>query len=215
MKRDQELILDRRHPQRKDFLSSEIRNKILDDAKDFKTSWVNLGQGLLSVWRDKLYYPWGHEKFEDYIEKEVGLQKSLALKLLKTYHFVEEEEPIYLQDDFKEREAIQVPHYEGMNLLRLAKKRKELLNEDYQQIRRDILDKGRDIGAVRKDLTAVIKERKVVDPDEERDKRQKAAIRKLLSALTEFHNDADVLKIIPHQVVEKSKTLKVSLQQQL
>ena len=47
--------------------SDDLRAHIAQHAKDFKLSWVQLGQGLYSVWRDKLYHSWGFEKFEDYV----------------------------------------------------------------------------------------------------------------------------------------------------
>ena len=78
----------------------KLREHIAQHAKDFKLSWVQLGQGLYSVWRDKLYHSWGFEKFEDYVVRELGLKKPLALKLVKTYFFVEQDEPVYLKKEF-------------------------------------------------------------------------------------------------------------------
>jgi hypothetical protein len=53
-----------------------------------------LGQNLYTAWRDKLYYTWGFEKFEDYTQEELGFKKQLAIKLLKTYFFLEQEAKI-------------------------------------------------------------------------------------------------------------------------
>ena len=78
--------------------SEKLRGHIAQHAKDFKLSWVQLGQGLYSVWRDKLYQAWDFDKFEDYVVRELGLKKPLALKLVKTYFFVEQDEPIYLKE---------------------------------------------------------------------------------------------------------------------
>ena len=55
--------------------SEILRENIAQYAKDFKLSWVQLGQGLYSVWRDKLYQSWEFEKFEDYVVRELGLKK--------------------------------------------------------------------------------------------------------------------------------------------
>jgi len=65
-----------------------LRGQLVDLAKNFKTSWVQLGQALYPVWKDKLFFGWGHDKFEQYTQKELGLKKTTALKLLKTYFFV-------------------------------------------------------------------------------------------------------------------------------
>ena len=64
---------------RQNELADAMRGELMEHAKTFKTSWVYLGQGLYTVWRDKLYYGWGHEKFENYVINELGLKKPLAL----------------------------------------------------------------------------------------------------------------------------------------
>ena len=64
--------------------SENLRAHIARHAKDFKLSWVQLGQGLYSVWRDNLYRAWGFEKFEDYcgrvlekIERVISLRERI------------------------------------------------------------------------------------------------------------------------------------------
>src|SRR5580704_9107678 len=107
--------------------SEDLRENIAQHAKDFKLSWLQLGQGLYSVWRDKLYQSWEYEKFEDYVIRELGLKKPLALKLVKTYFFVEQDEPVYLKREFSEtRETVNIPGLEGLDVLRLARSKKEL-----------------------------------------------------------------------------------------
>lgn len=193
-----------------------LRQQIAEHAKDFKTSWVKLGQALYAVWRDKLYIAWGYDKFEYYTEQEVGLPKPMSLKLLKTYYFLETEEPAYLNKEFSEtRDAVKVPGYEAVNVLRLAKQHKDLLKDDYTRLKKAVFDKGRDATAVRKDLTAIIKERKAVDPDEERDKRNEAAVRKLYNALDSFKKDMEVLKLIPDNIIEEAAALMSRLEGQL
>jgi len=124
-------------------IDDTFRSQLLVYSKDFKTSWVKLGQILYSVWRDKTYHSWGFDKFEEYAKKELGLSKSLATKLLKTYLFLEEDEPEYLGDKFsEENEAVNVPGYEEMNFLRLAKNKKEVLKDDYRKFRKDIFEIG-------------------------------------------------------------------------
>src|ERR1017187_9809424 len=100
--------------------SEKLRGHIAQHAKDFKLSWVALGQGLYSVWRDKLYQSWDFDKFEDYVIRELGLKKPLALKLVKTYFFVEQDEPVYLKKEFAEaRDTAAIPGYESLDILRL------------------------------------------------------------------------------------------------
>ncbi len=207
--------MDKKNPSKKSDISSEaLRLELAKHSKDFKISWVHLGQGLYSVYRDKLFQAWGYEKFEDYVIRELGLKKPLALKLVKTYFFVEQEEPTYLKKEFSEaREASVVPGYEGLDVLRLARRNNDLTREDYSKLRKDIFDKGKDASLVRKDLTALMKERKKIDPDEEREKRNQASIKKFLNALKNFKNEMESLKLIEADIVEEAEALLKKLEE--
>ena len=208
--------MDHRSKKRPDVTSELLRSKIRQHSKNFKTSWVNLGQALYSVWNDKLFYAWGFDKFEYYVEQEVGLPKQLSLKLLKSYSFLEQEEPDYLKRGFHEaRDASQVPGYEAVNVLRLAKQNKDLLKDDYLKLKRDVFEKGKNASTVRQDLTAILRERKPIDPEEERDKRSEAAVRKLVQALNSFDMDMAVLKLMPDDIVKEAKELMAKLEKQL
>jgi len=197
-----------------DINAEALRMELTEYAKDFKVSWVHLGQGLYSVWRDKLYHSWGYEKFEDYVIRDLGLKKPMALKLVKTYFFVEQEEPAYLKKEFSEaREASIVPSYESLDVLRLARKSKGLTREDYVKLRKDVFEKGKDSSLVRKDLTAMIKERKQVDPDEEREMRHQASVKRFLNALKSFKKDMDTLKLIESNIVDEAEELLKKLEE--
>jgi len=188
--------------------SEEIRAHVAQHAKDFKLSWVLLGQGLYSIWRDKLYHSWEFEKFEDYCVRELGLKKPLALKLVKTYFFVEQDEPVYLKKEFSEtRETANIPSYEGLDVLRLARTRKELTREDYTKLRKDIFEKGKEASIVRKDLTAIIKERKKIDPEQAREARHEQSVRRLVAALRSFKKDMETLKLVEPGIIEEAEGL--------
>ncbi len=211
-----ESTMDQRSKKRPDVPSELLRSQIRKHSKSFKTSWVNLGQALYSVWKDKIFYVWGYDKFEYYVEQEVGLPKQLSLKLLKSYFFLEQEEPDYLKREFNEAcDASKVPGYEAVNVLRLAKQRKDLLKDDYLKLKRAVFDKGKNASLVRQDLMAIIRERKAIDPEAERDKRNELAIRKLVNALNSFKMDMEVLKLISDDIVDEANQLMIKLEKQL
>ncbi|MCK5581477.1 MAG: hypothetical protein KAJ18_09430 [Candidatus Omnitrophica bacterium] len=193
-----------------------IREELMLHAKNFKVSWTGLGQALYVVWNDKLFYAWGYEKFEYYTERELGIKKPTAMKLLKNYFFLEQEEPAYLAKEFAEdRDAAQVPPCDAINVLRLAKRNHELHKDDYRSLRKSVFDKGKDATALRKDLTTMIRERKQVDPDEEREMRNLVAMRKCLNALRSFERDMEVLKLAPADLVEEAKTLMKKIEEEV
>jgi len=139
--------------------SESIRGQILANAKGFKTSWINLGQALYTVWKDKMYKEWGYDKFETYTAKEIGIRKQTAIKLLRSYSFLEKENPLYLKKDYNEgAQTAKVPTYESVDVLRLARNKKDLNSEDYSTIKRGVLEMGKDALSVKKDLTSFMKQ---------------------------------------------------------
>ena len=145
-----------------------------------------------------------------------GLKKSIALKLSRSYIFLEREEPVYLKKEFQEsREPKKVPHYDEIDFLRLAKGKKELTKTEFNRLKNDIFEKGKTAAMVRKDLTTLMKERKEVDPEEERDKRNERSLRGLIKALEEFNKDMETLKLVPDEIIKHSKDLREELLTQL
>ena len=199
-----------------DYVSDTIRQRVLDYSKAFKTSWVGLGQALYAVYEDKLFHGWGHEKFEHYTEQEVGLKKEVATRLLKTYIFLEGDEPAFFKEGFvEEREVSRLPGYDELNVLDLAKGKKELPIEDYNKLKKGVFEDGKYAGEVRKDLSTMMKERAIVDPEQEREDRNRAAVKKLISSIKTFKKDAESLKLIPHGIVVEADELLEKLQSQI
>ena len=50
--------------------------RILENAKNFKRSWIELGRSLYSVWKDKMYKTWGYSTFDAYTSKEINIRKN-------------------------------------------------------------------------------------------------------------------------------------------
>ena len=193
-----------------------LRDQILTHSKDFKTSWVKLGQSLFTVYNDKIYKLWGYEKFEYYVEKEIGISKQVAMKLLKTYYFLEHEEPAYLKSEYvEEAPAAAVPGYETVNVLRLAKKNKELPAEDYKKLKLSVFEEGKDASVIRKDLTTLMKQRKELDPDEEREKRNAAAVKRFMTAVRSFKKDMEVLKLVSGDILQQVENLLLKLEMEV
>jgi hypothetical protein len=164
--------------------SESIRRGILESAKGFKTSWINLGQSLYTVWKDKLYKGWGYDKFETYTSKEIGIRKQTALKLLRSYYFLEREDPAYLKKDYNDAtDTALVPTYESVNVLRLARDKKGLTSQDYANMKRSVLEMGKDPGAAKKDLTALMRQREELEPEEAWQKKRQALIKRFLATL--------------------------------
>lgn len=187
---------------------NSLRYHILESAKNFKASWMDLGQSLYSVWRDKLFKEWGFAQFDAYVSKEIGIRKQTAMKLLRSYYFLEKEEPDYLRQDYVESaDAACVPGYESIDLLRQAKNKKELGPEDYDNLKEEIFEKGRDFREIKKDLTALIRERKELNPEETREKRRLTTLKRFLSILMSLKREIEEDKLLPSTIVKDTAEL--------
>lgn len=76
-----------------DLPASSIRRKVLEGARRFKSSWVELGRLLTQVKRESLWRDWGHPSFDVYVTKELFIRKQTAEKLTMSYGFLERHEP--------------------------------------------------------------------------------------------------------------------------
>jgi len=195
---------------------STLRHKVLEDAKSFKTSWIRLGQSLYTVWRDRLYRDWGYSNFDVYAAKEIGIRKQTASKLLKSYYFLERKEPGYLKEEFnKNLTTASVPTYETVNALRLASKKKEIGEEDYAAIKRDVFQGGKSAHDIRKNVATLIRERRELEPEEARKSRKHALLRRLIGTLRSIRTEVKVSKMLPAKLINDTETLISKIEQEL
>lgn len=193
---------------------TEVRDFVQKATLDFKNSWRNLAQALFTVFNDKLYRNWGYDKFDQYTEKEVHIRKHTAMKLIRSYAFLEkEEESLYITDQTEDKSSNDRPSLslEAADILRKAKK--SLDDDGYKQVKKDIIHGGKESREVKKDLTALImKRRKDINPEEERTKHRKITINRFLGLLRSFKNEIEVLKILPDTVAKEIEQLLKSIQ---
>jgi len=185
-----------------------LRYHVLESAKNFKSSWIELGRSLYSVYKDKLYKTWGFSTFDAYTLKEIGIKKPTAMKLLRSYYFLEKEEPGYLKKDYTESvEAAKLPSYEAIDLLRKAKDKKTLDDEDYSKLKQDVFEEGKDTQQIKKDLTALILQREELEPEEAYQKKRVATLKRFLGSLKGLKQEAEVFKLLPIGLIKEAQEL--------
>lgn len=178
-----------------------LRYRVLDAARGFKSSWIELGQYLFTVYKDKLFRDWGYQTFETYCGKEIGIRQATALKLLKSYSFLETEEPEYVsKKSLDERKPDRIPSFESVNALRLAHANERISEDQYEELREDILEEGKEDAEVKKKIQYILKTgpKKSSDPAEEKG----AALKKLTLYLKNYKNDVS-LDQIPPKILKK------------
>jgi len=169
-----------------------LRYQTLQSAKRFKTSWVELGHYLQTVWRGKHFRSWEYVSFESYCTKEIGIRTSTALKLLRSYYFLEQEEPTFLKTKLIDSDkVVKIPSVDSVDILRLAKDTKGLDEEDYKILRHSVLDKGEEPKEVRSTLRSILGSYAESDPEEEKKKKYRATINRLLSTLRSLKREME------------------------
>ncbi len=187
---------------------NSLRYQILESAKNFKTSWIDLGRALYSVWKDKLYKEWGYSTFDAYTIREIGIRKQTSMKLLRSYYFLEQEEPGYLKEDYvQSSEAASLPSYESIDVLRLAKNKKLLDEADYDNFKKAIFEKGKDAREVKKDLTAIIRQREELEPEEARERKRISTVKRFLSTLKSLKEEITVSKLVSASIIKEVSKL--------
>ena len=194
----------------------ELRDMVIESARNFKISWVQLGQVLYTVWKDKLYYDWGYENFEVYVGKEVGIKKKTAVKLLRNYFYLENEEPKFVEkENLENTEPVKVPNEDAVNVVRLAQARKDLDRRDYQKLKTDALENFKDAGLLKKDLTNYIKEREEITPEEARQKEREKIVKRYLTTLRSLRKEAEILKLFPEVITKDIQGLVEKIEKEL
>lgn len=192
-----------------------FRYHVLDSAKNFKTSWIDLGRSLYTVLKDKLYKEWGYSNFDIYTAKEIGIRKPTAMKLLRSYYFLEKEEPMYLKNDYaRAQQAATVPSYESVDVLRMAKSKK-LDEEDYQNLKKQVFEKGKDAREVKKDLSTIIRQRVELEPEEAREKKRAVTVHRFIGTLKALKQELEIGKLLPASLLRETESLISKLEAQL
>ena len=80
-----------------------------------------MGRDLQTIYKDKMYKSWGFLAFETYCKKELGMKEAMDSKIIKSFAFLETEEPKLPKPEFFDKDSAQpVPDLEALNRLCLA-----------------------------------------------------------------------------------------------
>ncbi|MBW2511368.1 MAG: cyclodeaminase/cyclohydrolase family protein, partial [Deltaproteobacteria bacterium] len=112
------------------------RYRVLASARQFKSSWVELGEWLARVSNSNQFSDWGYTTFEDYCTKEVRIRRKTAEKLLLAYRFLERKEPGLLE----RKAGHPLPDYRSVDLLRQAEEERPFSMAEYAELRESVIE---------------------------------------------------------------------------
>ncbi len=143
------------------------RAELLRRARAFKSSWIELAQGLTEARKNGRWKSWGYESFEDYTRLELHLRQETVDKLTGSYSFLQRRAPAVLDRDGV---GAPLPSYQSIDFLRRAEERPDAPREAVEEIRRKVLDEAMPIMQVAREFKDV-----VFPIDEKTKKKQDAA----------------------------------------
>jgi hypothetical protein len=195
---------------------NSLRYHILESAKNFKCSWIELGRSLYSVWKDKMYKEWGYVSFDIYVSREIGIRQQTAMKLLKSYYFLEKEEPQYLKNEYAaSTQPVNLPSYESVNILRQAKNNKGLDEDDYRDLKKEIFEKGRDAQEIKKNFGVIIRQRQELDPEVAEEKKRHTVLKRLVGQLRLLKQEVVALKLLSAPLIKDLDKLIRNIDQEI
>lgn len=120
-----------------------LRREVLESARRFKASWVELGRLLTRVKREGLWSEWGHASFDAYVTKELFIRKQTAEKLTMSYGFLERHEPELVRDAPERSggaDPRRAPPFEVIEVLSRAEAAGRLDGSDWSELREEVLE---------------------------------------------------------------------------
>lgn len=128
-----------------------FRHTVLGAAKRFKSTWVELGRLLVRVRDEGMFEAWGYATFEAYCIKELHIRRQTALKLTRSYSFLDRHEPREMKNT--EEITTRAPAFEVVEVLADAEERGQLNAEEYQSIRNTIWNPDKAPAELRREFT--------------------------------------------------------------
>lgn len=187
---------------------ASARYQVLETARRFKATWVELGERLVEVSSSGLFRQWGYESFTDYCSRELRIKRPTAEKLTLAYRFLERREPALLA---RQHEPAPFPDFRAVELLRQAEEEQDFSVEEYAALRASVVDQERSLPTVRKQFREVVRSRGLagtVDPLAPL-RESLAAARRLAASLAGV---AEVPEPLRHGVAELVTFLEAELQ---
>lgn len=119
------------------------RVDVLDKARQFKRTWIELGEALTGVYERESWLRWGFASFDDYCRKELHLKKGTVSKLLGSYRFMQTSAPRMLERSLRDPEA-PVPSLQAVDFMARAAERGAVDEDTMEEIQKAVFDEGAD-----------------------------------------------------------------------
>jgi hypothetical protein len=131
------------------------RYRVLDSARQFKASWVDLGEQLVTVNRGNLFSEWGYSTFEEYCSREIRIRKQTAQKLTLAFGYLQQKAPNLLE----QKETRPAPDYRSVDLLRRAEEEEQFSDKEFSDLSQAVLEENRSLPTIQKKFRESVQSR--------------------------------------------------------
>ena len=142
--------------------------------------------------------------FDSYCTKELKLRKQTVGKLLRSYKFLKKEEPSFLSTALTGEEPEEIPNYENVNILRRARSREEIDDEEYRKMRSAVLNsevEPRELGRQYRSMLDAARQAEK-DPEEAWAERRRQTLKRTLGSLKRLKNNLSASGFMPEKGLE-------------
>ncbi|MCK9570020.1 hypothetical protein M0R72_13845 [Candidatus Pacearchaeota archaeon] len=95
-----------------------IRARALIAMRTFRANWWELGKLLTDIAYGGDYKEWGHDDFEVYCARELGLKKENVRKLMSSYNYLRQKTPEKIELLDRGNLSFSVPDYKTVEMLK-------------------------------------------------------------------------------------------------
>jgi len=116
----------------------ELRQALLERARVFKSSWVELGEVLSLLGRNQQYKAWGYRSLTEYCQKELHIREATVHKLVGNFDFLSSHDPAMLERD----NIVRMPDPDSLRVLTKAREDSKIDEDTYARLRESALTHG-------------------------------------------------------------------------
>lgn len=181
--------------------AGSFRAEVVDSARRFKASWLDLARHLVRVRGEGLWQEWGYATFDAYCARELRIKKATAQKLVMSYGFLEKHEPDVLEDEDRAKKA---PSFEVIEVLSKAEERGQLDDQTYREVREKLWERPVAPAEIKRELAKRFPE---PEPEASDEPAVDLSLKRLAAQARKLARDLSGNGKIPRAVVERANAL--------
>ncbi len=117
------------------------RAKVIQKARMFKRSWLELAEALTDVLERGSWEEWGYKSFDGYCKKELQITPSTAAKLTGSFRFLKSSAPTIIERSHEDESAA-IPDVKTVEFVQKAEERGAADEDTMAEIRRVAFEEG-------------------------------------------------------------------------